>query len=244
MPELANPPATDVDRQVAALIAAEIEDGACLQIGIGGMPNAVCALLKDAGIRDLGIHTEMFVDGMVDLIEAGVVTGARKQIDRYESVFTFAAGSRRTYDFLDRHPQVQSHSVDYTNLPRHHRAQRPRRRRSTTRRRSTCRARRPRSRTASATSPAPAGSCSSCAAPTPRAAARRSSASPPPTSERGERAQPHRHRPDPGQHRHHAAHRRDVRRHRVRPGQPEGQVGRRARARRSSASRTPTSANR
>ena len=55
--------ASDVDRKVAALIAAEIEDGACLQIGVGGMPNAVCALLKDAGLRDLGIHTEMFVDG-------------------------------------------------------------------------------------------------------------------------------------------------------------------------------------
>jgi acyl-CoA hydrolase len=117
VPELPNPAATDVDRQVATRIAAEIEDGACLQIGIGGMPNAVCAVLKDAGIRDLGIHTEMFVDSMVDLIEAGIVTGARKQIDRFESVYTFAGGSRRTYDFLDRHPQVQSHAVDYTNLP-------------------------------------------------------------------------------------------------------------------------------
>src|SRR5262245_46901782 len=78
LPELTNPPIGDVDRAVGALIAAEIEDGACLQIGIGGMPNAVCAALKDAGSRDLGIHTEMFVDGMVDLIEAGIVTGANK----------------------------------------------------------------------------------------------------------------------------------------------------------------------
>lgn len=98
-PELPNPAATEVDRQVAARIAAEIEDGACLQIGIGGVPNAVRAVLKDAGIRDLGIHTEMFVDSMVDLVEAGIVTGARKQIDRFESVYTFAGGSRRTYDF-------------------------------------------------------------------------------------------------------------------------------------------------
>ena len=117
VPELPNPAVGDVDHQVATRIAAEIEDGACLQIGIGGMPNAVCAQLRDAGIRDLGIHTEMFVDSMVDLIEAGVVTGARKQIDRFESIYTFAGGSRRTYDFLDRHPQVQAHSVDYTNLP-------------------------------------------------------------------------------------------------------------------------------
>jgi len=117
IPDLPNPPITDVDRQVATLIAAEIEDGACVQIGIGGMPNAVCSTLKDAGLRDLGIHTEMFVDGMVDLMEAGVVTGARKQTNPYQSVFAFAAGSRRTYDFLDRNARAQSYPVDYTNLP-------------------------------------------------------------------------------------------------------------------------------
>ena len=117
--ELANPPATDVDRKVAALIAAEIEDGACLQIGVGGMPNAVCSLLKEAGIRDLGIHTEMLVDGMIDLIEAGLVTGARKTLNRFQTVFTFAMGSRRQYEFIHRNPGVQSHPVDYTNLPHH-----------------------------------------------------------------------------------------------------------------------------
>jgi acyl-CoA hydrolase len=117
--ELANPPATDVDRKVAALIAAEVEDGACLQIGVGGMPNAVCTLLKEAGIRDLGIHTEMLVDGMIDLIEAGLVTGARKTLNRFQTVFTFAMGSRRQYEFIHRNPRVQSHPVDYTNLPHH-----------------------------------------------------------------------------------------------------------------------------
>ena len=115
--ELANPAPTEVDRKVAALIAAEIEDGACLQIGVGGMPNSVCGLLKEAGVRDLGIHTEMLVDGMIDLIEAGLVTGARKVIDRYQTVFTFAMGSQRQYRFIHRNPRVQSHPVDYTNLP-------------------------------------------------------------------------------------------------------------------------------
>jgi acyl-CoA hydrolase len=119
VPELPNPPITDVDRKVAAIIAGELEDGSCLQIGIGGMPNAVCAVLKDAGLRDLGIHTEMFVDGMVDLIESGVVTGARKQMNPHVSVFTFAAGSRRMYDFIHRNARVQSYPVDYTNLPEH-----------------------------------------------------------------------------------------------------------------------------
>jgi acyl-CoA hydrolase len=108
-----------VDRQVAALIAAEIEDGACLQIGIGGMPNAVCASLKDAGLRDLGIHTEMFVDGMIELVEGGLVTGSRKKLNPYQSTFTFALGSRKLYDFIQRNPRVQSFPVDFTNLPHH-----------------------------------------------------------------------------------------------------------------------------
>ncbi|HXC52527.1 MAG TPA: acetyl-CoA hydrolase/transferase C-terminal domain-containing protein [Candidatus Limnocylindrales bacterium] len=117
LPELANPPVTEVDHRVATLIAEQIDDGACLQIGIGGMPNAVCLLLKDAGLEDLGIHTEMFVDGMVDLIESGVANGARKQMNKGEAVFTFAGGSRHSYDFLDRNPSVRSCPVDYTNLP-------------------------------------------------------------------------------------------------------------------------------
>ncbi len=115
--ELHNPESTEVDLKVAALIAAEVEDGACLQIGIGGMPSAVCAYLKETGVRDLGIHTEMFVDGMVDLIEAGLVTGARKRLDRFQSVFTFGLGTRRQYDFMHRNPRVASKAVDYTNLP-------------------------------------------------------------------------------------------------------------------------------
>jgi acyl-CoA hydrolase len=116
-PGLANPEPNEVDRKVASLIAAEIEDGACLQIGIGAMPNAVCSVLRDAGYRDLGIHTEMMVDGMIDLIESGIVTGARKTLNRFQSVFTFALGSPRLYAFIHRNPRVQSFAVDYTNLP-------------------------------------------------------------------------------------------------------------------------------
>jgi acyl-CoA hydrolase len=117
LPELLNPEPTEVDRKVAALIAAEVQDGACLQIGIGAMPNAVCGLLRESGVRDLGIHTEMFVDGMIDLIEGGQVTGARKTTNRFQTVFTFALGSQRQYDFIHRNPRVQSYPVDYTNLP-------------------------------------------------------------------------------------------------------------------------------
>ena len=105
------------DRAVARLIAGEIDDGACLQIGIGGMPNAVCSLLRESGVRDLGVHTEMLVDGVADLIEAGIVTNARKQLDAGVTVFSFAVGSTRLYSMIDRNPAFAAHAVDYTNLP-------------------------------------------------------------------------------------------------------------------------------
>jgi len=117
LPELAAGPISAVERQVARLIAQEIEDGSCLQIGIGGMPNAVCSLLREANVRDLGIHTEMMVDGIVDLIEAGVVNNSRKQIDNGKSVFSFALGTTRLYRALDSNPAIWSYPVDYTNLP-------------------------------------------------------------------------------------------------------------------------------
>lgn len=117
LPELKFPAPTEVDHRVATLIAEEVEDGSCLQIGIGGMPNAVCSLLRESGVRDLGIHTEMLVDGVIDLIEAGRVTGRCKGIDRDRLVFTFAAGTRRQYDFIHRNPAVKACPVDYTNLP-------------------------------------------------------------------------------------------------------------------------------
>jgi len=117
LPELKSPPITDVDRAIARTIAAEVEDGACLQIGIGGMPNAVCSLLRDSGAKDLGIHTEMLTDGLVGLYQAGVVTGARKQLDPGKAVFTFAHGSQSTYDAMDGNPDMLCCGVDYTNLP-------------------------------------------------------------------------------------------------------------------------------
>ena len=115
--ELPCPPVRDADRAVGALIAGEIEDGACLQIGIGGMPNAVCASLIDSGVRDLGIHTEMLTDGLVDLYRSGQVTGARKTLDQGKIVFSFTLGSQSTYDALDRNDDVLCCPAEYTNLP-------------------------------------------------------------------------------------------------------------------------------
>ncbi len=117
MPELNYPAASATDRKVAELIAPEIPSGACIQIGIGAMPNAVCELLAVAPIKDLGVHTEMFVDSLVSLYQAGKVTGAHKATNRYQMAYTFAAGSKRMYDFLDRNPGCFAGSVDYTNLP-------------------------------------------------------------------------------------------------------------------------------
>ncbi|HUY17965.1 MAG TPA: acetyl-CoA hydrolase/transferase C-terminal domain-containing protein [Candidatus Binataceae bacterium] len=117
LPELQNPPAGAVEQKVAALIAPEIEDGSCIQIGIGAMPNAVCELLAGSPIRDLGVHTEMFVDSLMTLYETGKVTGAHKRLNRYQMSYCFAAGSSRMYQFLDRNPACFTGPVDYTNLP-------------------------------------------------------------------------------------------------------------------------------
>ncbi len=117
MPELPKGAVSDVDRAVARLIAAELEDGSCLQIGIGGMPNAVCSLLAESSISNLGIHTEMMTDGIVDLYRAGRITGAQKQLNPGKMVCTFGFGSQYLYDFIDHNPVVEFHPVDYTNLP-------------------------------------------------------------------------------------------------------------------------------
>jgi acyl-CoA hydrolase len=115
--ELKSPPLTDIDRAVAKRIAGEVDDGACLQIGIGGMPNAVCSLLLESGAKDLGIHTEMLTDGLIELYKAGVVTGARKQLDPGKSVFTFGLGTQAMYDAIDGNPDMLCANVEYTNLP-------------------------------------------------------------------------------------------------------------------------------
>lgn len=116
-PELPNPPPTAVDRAVGKLIAAEVEDGACLQIGIGGMPNAVCSELLNTSARDLGIHTEMMTDGLAELYLAGKINNAKKQLNPGKSAFTFALGSQKLYDTLNNNPDMLCLPVDQTNLP-------------------------------------------------------------------------------------------------------------------------------
>ena len=109
-------PADDRDRAIAASIVERIPDGATLQVGIGGIPNAVLSALE--GHRDLGIHTELLSDGIVDLVERGVVTGTRKTLRPNKIVTTFALGTERLYDWLHENTAVEMLPVDYVNDPR------------------------------------------------------------------------------------------------------------------------------
>ena len=107
---------TPADEVIGRTIADLVPDGACLQMGVGALPNLVCAALKDR--NDLGVHTEALNPGLVDLIRAGVANNRRKTIDRGKSVFTFAMGQKAMYDFLNDNPAVESAPVDYVNDPR------------------------------------------------------------------------------------------------------------------------------
>jgi len=117
LPELPLIAPNDIDRAVATLIAHEIEDGACLQIGIGAMPNTVCSLLLESGVRDLGIHTEMLTDGIVDLYLAGVVNNSKKSSNAGKMVCSFALGTKALYDAIHDNPDVSCQPIDMTNLP-------------------------------------------------------------------------------------------------------------------------------
>ena len=96
---------TEVDKAVAKLIVEEIPNGACLQLGIGGMPNAIGSLIAQSDLKDLGVHTEMYVDAFVDIAKAGKITGAHKQLDKGRQVYAFGAGTQKMYDYLNNNPE-------------------------------------------------------------------------------------------------------------------------------------------
>ncbi len=110
-------PPNDVDQKIAALIAEEIEDGACLQLGIGAMPGMIGRILADSDLKDLGVQSEMMADCFIDMFEKGIITGKKKNIDRDKMTYTFALGSQRLYDFLDRNPACAILPVNLTNQP-------------------------------------------------------------------------------------------------------------------------------
>jgi len=115
LPELKKKPFSDVEKKIGGYVADLIDDCSTLQLGIGGIPDAVLAALKDR--QDLGIHTEMVSDGVMEAIESGVITGAKKTSHPYKVILTFLLGSKKLYDFADNNPVFEAHPTDYTNHP-------------------------------------------------------------------------------------------------------------------------------
>lgn len=115
IPEVRPANVTETTRQIAEYVASLVEDGCTLEFGIGRIPQALMGFLKTK--KDLGIHTEMVTDGIIDLIEVGAVTGARKTMDRGKVVASFAVGTRRLYDYIDNNPDFAFHPSEYVNDP-------------------------------------------------------------------------------------------------------------------------------
>ena len=115
IPELASEPLDQVSRTIGARVAELVCDGDCLQLGIGGIPNAVLASLGSH--RQLGVHTEMLSDGIVDLVESGVMSCTAKNYRPRKAICSFVMGSRRLYDFVDDNPFVECYGNDFTNDP-------------------------------------------------------------------------------------------------------------------------------
>lgn len=123
--EGANPPLSElppsepseIEKTIASLLVEQIPDGATLQLGIGGLPNAIGHLLASSGCRDLGMHTEMLCDAFLELHRSGKLTNRLKERDRHKGVWSFAAGSDDLYRWIDDNPGLASYPIDYTNDP-------------------------------------------------------------------------------------------------------------------------------
>jgi len=115
LPTVPDYPLTDVEMKIGQHIAEMVPDGATIQLGIGGIPNAVGRFLMDK--KDLGVHTEMITESMLDLYEAGVITSAKKSFMPYKWVAAFAWGTPRLYDFIDENPMIEMHTCGFVNNP-------------------------------------------------------------------------------------------------------------------------------
>lgn len=113
--EIKPPVISDIEKAIGENCASLIEDGSTLQLGIGAIPDAVLLFLKDK--KDLGIHTEMFSDGVLELVEAGVINNSKKTLHNGKMISTFLMGTKRLYDFVDNNPDVELYPVDYVNHP-------------------------------------------------------------------------------------------------------------------------------
>ncbi|WP_101697392.1 acetyl-CoA hydrolase/transferase family protein [Clostridium minihomine] len=115
VPVLNPPKISDVEKKIGGYCAELIHDGDTLQLGIGAIPDAVLLFLKDK--KDLGIHTEMFSDGVVELVEAGVINNSKKTLHKGKSIATFLMGTKRLYDYVHNNPAVEMYPVNYVNDP-------------------------------------------------------------------------------------------------------------------------------
>lgn len=115
LPEVPSVPLSDVERAIGKNCASLINDGDCIQLGIGGIPNAICEELKDK--KNIGLHSEMVGDGVVDLIKSGVINNSMKQLHTGKSVIGFAFGTRKLFDFMDDNPEIEMHPIEYVNYP-------------------------------------------------------------------------------------------------------------------------------
>lgn len=116
IPEMKKPNIGEIEKAIGKYCASLVEDGSTLQLGIGAIPDAVLLFLKDK--KDLGIHSELISDGVVELAKAGVITNKRKTIHKGKSVVAFFMGTKKLYDYIDDNPMVESYPVDYVNDPR------------------------------------------------------------------------------------------------------------------------------
>lgn len=110
-------PPSEADKKIAQLVINELSDGACLQFGIGSLPNTIGQLIATSDLKDLGIHSEMMADCFIDLFERGIVNGVKKRLESLKMSYTFALGSRRLYDFIDNNPACLTMPVAISNNP-------------------------------------------------------------------------------------------------------------------------------
>ncbi len=115
LPEIKSVDITETEMKIGKNCASLIHDGDCLQLGIGGIPNAVCTQLWDK--KDLGLHSELVGDGVVDLLEAGIINNKRKQTNRGRTVLGAAFGSKKLNNYINNNPSVELHPIDYVNNP-------------------------------------------------------------------------------------------------------------------------------
>ncbi|MDO4154944.1 MAG: acetyl-CoA hydrolase/transferase C-terminal domain-containing protein [Clostridia bacterium] len=115
LPDVPSAPITETERKIGAYCASLIHDGDCLQLGIGGIPNAVCEALK--GKKDLGLHSEMVGDGVVDLLKSGVINNRLKNLHPGKTVLGFAFGTEKLFEYIDKNPSVEFYPIEYVNHP-------------------------------------------------------------------------------------------------------------------------------